>query len=274
MPLEIGDFAARRINWESKALNLAELAAELSLGLDSFIFVDDNPKECTEVQAHCPEVLALALPPCAEDIPAFLEHVWAFDHARVTDEDRRRATMYAQQAERARLERQSASFEEFLASLKLEVRIAPATAEQLPRVAQLTLRTNQMNATTLRRTENEVRDALARGRRVPGRGSERPLRQLWPDGRGHLPRRRRRACRGHVPAELPRARPRRGASHARRAGRSRASRARSRRWRSPSCPRRGTAPRCCFSKAWARGSRSARGRLFPLPGRVRRRSGL
>ena len=163
MPLEIGDFAARRINWESKALNLAELAAELSLGLDSFIFVDDNPKECTEVQAHCPEVLALALPPCADDIPAFLEHVWAFDHARVTDEDRRRATMYAQQAERSRLERQSASFEEFLASLKLEVRIAPATAEQIPRVAQLTLRTNQMNATTLRRTENEVRDALAAG---------------------------------------------------------------------------------------------------------------
>ncbi len=163
MPLKIGDFAARRINWDSKALNLAELAAELSLGLDSFIFVDDNPKECTEVQAHCPDVLALALPPRAQDIPVFLEHVWAFDHARVTEEDRRRAAMYAQQAERARLERQSASFDEFLASLKLEVRIAPATLDQLPRVAQLTQRTNQMNATTLRRTENEVRDALAGG---------------------------------------------------------------------------------------------------------------
>ncbi len=163
MPLKIGDFAARRINWDSKALNLSELAAELSLGLASFIFVDDNPKECTEVEAHCPDVLALALPPRAEDIPAFLEHVWAFDHARVTEEDRRRAAMYAQQAERARLERQSASFEEFLASLKLEVRIAPAAADQIPRVAQLTQRTNQMNATTLRRTESEVREALAAG---------------------------------------------------------------------------------------------------------------
>ena len=54
MPLRLEDFAARRINWESKGANLASLAAELDLGLDSFILVDDNPKECTEAQAGCP----------------------------------------------------------------------------------------------------------------------------------------------------------------------------------------------------------------------------
>ena len=95
MPLRIGDFAARRINWEAKSTNLESLAEELDLGLDSFILVDDNPKECTEVQAALPEVLALPLPADPAQIPAFLQHVWAFDRARITEEDRRRPEWYA-----------------------------------------------------------------------------------------------------------------------------------------------------------------------------------
>ena len=105
MPLRIEDFAARRVNWESKGANLAALAGELGLGLDSFILVDDNPKECTEAEAGAPDVLALPLPPEPEDIPEFLKHVWAFDRARTTAEDRERARMYRQNAERTRAER-------------------------------------------------------------------------------------------------------------------------------------------------------------------------
>ncbi|SPE35437.1 FkbH like protein [Candidatus Sulfopaludibacter sp. SbA6] len=156
MPLRLEDFAARRINWEPKAANLAALAGELELGLDTFILVDDNPKECTEAQAAAPEVLALPLPPRAEDIPDFLRHVWAFDRARITEEDRRRPELYAERAERARAERAAANLEEFLASLQLEVRIAPLEPHQVPRIAQLTQRTNQMNATCRRRTEAEI----------------------------------------------------------------------------------------------------------------------
>jgi FkbH-like protein len=163
MPLGIGDFAARRVNWGSKATNLRSLAEELELGLDTFILVDDNPKECTEAQAGAPEVLALALPPRAEEIPEFLRHVWAFDRARVTEEDRRRAELYAQRAERTRAERSAGSLEEFLASLELEIGIAPMKPEQVARVAQLTQRTNQMNATCMRRREAEVLDALRSG---------------------------------------------------------------------------------------------------------------
>ncbi len=88
MPLGLDDFAARRINWESKSANLAALAEELDVALDSFILVDDNPKECTEAQAAAPEVLALPLPSDPAEIPEFLRHVWAFDRARVTAEDR------------------------------------------------------------------------------------------------------------------------------------------------------------------------------------------
>lgn len=156
-PLRLEDFVARRINWEPKGVNLADLAAELSLGLDTFILVDDNPKECTEAQSSAPEALALALPPEASEIPDFLRHVWAFDRTRVTEEDRKRSEMYAQQAERSRLERSSASLAEFVASLKLEVRIAPMTEEQTARSAQLTQRTNQMNLTCVRRNEAELR---------------------------------------------------------------------------------------------------------------------
>jgi FkbH-like protein len=156
MPLDLGDFVASRINWESKGANLVSLAEELDLGLDSFIFVDDNPKEADEARAGAPEVLSLALPQHTPEIPEFLRHVWAFDRARVTDEDRKRPEMYAQRAERSRAERSAASLVDFLASLNLEVKIAPIAPSQIDRVAQLTQRTNQMNATCLRRTSGEV----------------------------------------------------------------------------------------------------------------------
>ena len=163
MPLRLEDFVARRVNWEPKSANLASIAGELGLNLDSFILVDDNPKECTEAQAGCPEALALPLPARAEDISEFLKHVWAFDRARVTEEDRKRPELYAQRAERAKAERASASLEEFLASLQLEVGIAPMEPAQLARVAQLTQRTNQMNASCVRRTEAEIQALLASG---------------------------------------------------------------------------------------------------------------
>jgi FkbH-like protein len=156
MPLAPADFVAQRVNWDPKPANLASLAEELELGLDAFILIDDNPKEVEEVQAGAPQVLALLLPPRAAEIPAFLAHVWAFDRARVTGEDRRRGEVYAQRAERARAARTSPSLEDFLASLQLEVTIAPMQPAQLDRVAQLTQRTNQMNATCIRRTAAEI----------------------------------------------------------------------------------------------------------------------
>ncbi len=156
MPLAPGDFVARRVNWDSKAGNLASLSEELELGLDTFILIDDNPKEVQEVQAGVPPVLSLLLPGRAEEIPDFLAHVWAFDRARVTEEDRRRGEVYTQRAERARAARSSDSLEEFLASLQLEVRIAPMERAQVDRVAQLTQRTNQMNVTCIRRSAAEI----------------------------------------------------------------------------------------------------------------------
>jgi FkbH-like protein len=161
MPLQLTDFAASRINWDTKGANLASLADELEIGLDTVILIDDNPKEVTEAQAGAPQALAIALPSPAAGIPEFLRHLWAFDRARVTEEDRRRAELYAQRAERVRAQRSSASLEEFLAMLELKVVIAAMESAQVDRVAQLTHRTNQMNATCIRRTPAEIQRLAA-----------------------------------------------------------------------------------------------------------------
>jgi FkbH-like protein len=156
MPLQLEHFAAWRINWESKADNLAALAKELNLGLDSFIFVDDNPKECAEVESSVPEVLSVPLPVAPEETRDFLKHVWAFDHVTVTDEDRKRSAYYEQSQRFGAEKKSTASIEQFMAGLGLSVRIAPLVAERLPRVAQLTQRTNQFNFTTIRRSEADI----------------------------------------------------------------------------------------------------------------------
>ncbi len=145
-----------RINWQPKSENIRSLARELNLGLDSFVFLDDNPLECAELEAACPEVLSLRVP-VEGDIGRFLQHVWAFDRTRVTAEDRQRTAMYQQEAERARFQRAAPTIGEFLAGLDLRVTIAPPSAEQVARVAQLTQRTSQFNFTTVRRNEGEVR---------------------------------------------------------------------------------------------------------------------
>lgn len=155
-PLRLEHFAAWRIDWNPKPANLASLAAELNVGLDTFIFLDDNPKECAEVAASAPEVLSIALPANLEELPAFLAHIWAFDHPSVTEEDRRRAEMIARSLEFSRAAQAAASLDDFIASLNLRVDVQPLDAERLPRAAQLTQRTNQFNTTTIRRTEAEI----------------------------------------------------------------------------------------------------------------------
>jgi len=160
MPLALEHFTASRLNWGPKSANLRALAEELNLALDSFILVDNSATECAEVQAGCPEVLAIALPQDARDFAAFLDHIWAFDHWSTTAEDRNRAAMYVQERERARAARQASNLEEFLASLNLRVKIAPMTQDQLPRVSQLTFRTNQMNFTSVRRDETGIQQLL------------------------------------------------------------------------------------------------------------------
>ena len=163
MPITLDHLAAWRINWQPKSENIRSLAQELQLGLDTFIFIDDNPLECAEVRAHCPEVLTLQLPQEAAQIPTFLDHVWAFDQLQKTAVDQQRATFYQQNSQRQQLEEESSGLADFLSRLQLEVHIAPLKVDQLARVSQLTYRTNQFNCTTIRRSETEIHSLVDTG---------------------------------------------------------------------------------------------------------------
>ncbi len=165
MPLKREHITAIRVNWNPKPDNLRELANELQLGLDSFIFIDDNPLECGQVKAAYPEVLTLSLPVSTGAIPQYLANVWAFDKFGTTEEDRKRSEYYRQNRERDQFQQQAPSLEGFLAGLELKIDIDPLTAEQLPRASQLTQRTNQFNCTTLRRNEDEMRKLWTSGER-------------------------------------------------------------------------------------------------------------
>ncbi|MEX1212356.1 MAG: HAD-IIIC family phosphatase [Balneolaceae bacterium] len=154
------DIVTSRINWEPKSRNLRELADELNLGLDSFIFIDDNPVECAEVRANCPEVFTLNLPESPEDFGRFLDHTWVFDSLTSTSEDKKRTQLYKENLQRSSLQQRSSSLKAFIDGLDLQIRITDATPEEIPRVSQLTYRTNQFNFTTIRRSEKEIRELI------------------------------------------------------------------------------------------------------------------
>ncbi len=160
MPLQQKYIVTSRINWQPKSENIKSLAAELQLGLDSFIFVDDNPIECAEVQVNCPEVLTLQLPGDPADIPVFLNHVWAFDHLKITEEDKKRTTLYQQNFKREHLRQASLTLNDFLSGLELNVNISQPVKQNMSRVSQLTQRTNQFNFTTIRRSEADIEQLL------------------------------------------------------------------------------------------------------------------
>lgn len=156
MALRRDHIVASRINWLPKPENLQSLAGELKLGLDSFIFLDDSALECAEVQAVYPQVLTLQVPQESPASEKFLGHIWAFDRLPVTDEDRRRSELYQQEIDRAASRKESMSLEDFLAGLDLHLEISPLEKSDIPRVAQLSQRTNQFNFTTIRRSESEI----------------------------------------------------------------------------------------------------------------------
>jgi FkbH-like protein len=156
MVLKKDHIVASRINWLPKSQNLRSIAEELQLGLDSFVFVDDDPAVCSEVERNCPQVLTVLLPE-SNDFSRFFEHLWAFDRLKITQEDRDRTGSYKSQALRRELQAKAGDMAEFHKSLGLVCEISELTDGDVPRASQLTLRTNQFNSTTRRYSEAEIR---------------------------------------------------------------------------------------------------------------------
>lgn len=156
------DFSAMRINWNDKAANLREIAAELNIGVDALAFADDNPFECEQVRAALPDVTVIALPENPMEYARLVRDNPVFERLALSAEDQQRGTMYAEQRQRAQAEQSFQTKEDFFRYLEQEADIEPVTDATLRRVAQLTQKTNQFNLTTRRYTEQEIKDLAAR----------------------------------------------------------------------------------------------------------------
>jgi FkbH-like protein len=156
MVLRPSDFAAWRINWNDKAANIAELVAELNLGLQSVVFIDDNPVERARVREALPEVYVPEWPDDKTLFASSLLDLNCFDSAYVTGEDASRHQMYTAEKEREQLKRIVSSAEEWLLSLDTEVTVEELNDTNRVRALQLLNKTNQMNLSTRRLTEPEL----------------------------------------------------------------------------------------------------------------------
>jgi FkbH-like protein len=161
MVLREDHFAALRINWRSKAENLAEIAEELNIGLDALVFLDDNPVERELIRQMLPEVLTVELPKDASQFRSTLENLTDFELLAVTREDEQRVGQYQASRRRQALERSSGSLDDYLHSLEIRAEIARAEGHHVPRLVQMLSKTNQFNTTTRRYQTPEMERLLA-----------------------------------------------------------------------------------------------------------------
>jgi FkbH-like protein len=159
--LKLEHFSAFKANWSPKHENIEEIARELNLGIDSFVFVDDNPAERAIVEAQLPSV---AVPDVGSEVSAFagiLDQHRYFEPATLSKEDLERAELYASNSQRAAQESKFANYGEYLDSLEMKAEIQPFRTVYLERIAQLTNKTNQYNLTTRRYTLAEIEGLAA-----------------------------------------------------------------------------------------------------------------
>jgi FkbH-like protein len=150
MVLREAAFSALQINWRPKPDNMIAIAEDLGIGVDSFVFVDDNPQERRLMRQALPQVLTVELPRDPALFRATLEALPQLQTLVVTEEDRSRVGQYRAKHEREQLRVTASTLDEYLRSLGVRVRIELCTDADLPRLAQLFQRTNQFNVTTRR----------------------------------------------------------------------------------------------------------------------------
>ncbi len=158
MVLKENHLLIKKINWRDKVTNLKEIADEIGIGLDSFVFVDDSAFEIQMVNQLLPEVQTIHLPEDASDFADILNSSGLFDSLTFSDEDRKRNEMYKAEVVRKSKKDslQFASLENYYRFLEMEVLVNDADEFSIPRIAQLTQKTNQFNLTTKRYSESEI----------------------------------------------------------------------------------------------------------------------
>lgn len=163
--LKKDSFSAYRINWQDKATNIKELADELNIGLDSFVFIDDNPTERELIKQTLPMVSVPDFPGQPYMLPVFFKQLVDdyFKVYSITDEDRKKTEQYKANAYRVQAQKSFADFDKFLESLDIQITIEAANEFNIQRIAQMTQKTNQFNLTTKRYTDADVRGLVDAG---------------------------------------------------------------------------------------------------------------
>ena len=158
MILREKNFASIRINWNDKAENLKQIANEINIGLNSIVFFDDDRINQERIIQEFPEVLTVKLPNDPSQYVSILKDLNDFSVLHRTEDDTKRGEMYVQQRERNELQKSVTNLDEFLKQLNIIVKIKKSNEFLIPRISQLTLKTNQFNLTTRRYQENEIKE--------------------------------------------------------------------------------------------------------------------
>lgn len=160
MVLKRHHFACWQINWDDKASNILKIAKELNIGLDSLVFADDNEFECDLIKNQLPEVKVLHL----NGDPALFQKILLmpgyFDSLSFSEEDKGKTEMYLNEKKRNDLLVSTSSYEDYLVDLNIKALIQKAQPQDLSRVSQLTQKTNQFNLTTVRYTEDNIKELV------------------------------------------------------------------------------------------------------------------
>ena len=166
--LKEGDFTICKINWQNKADNIRQMATDLNIGLDSMVFIDDNPTERALVRQEIPEVEVPDFPKQPYELPEFLKNVAEkyFLIYSLTKEDLSKTEQYKANALRNSSKTMFADMNEYIKSLDIHLSIKEVNEITISRVAQMTQKTNQFNLTTKRYTESDINGFIAMGYRI------------------------------------------------------------------------------------------------------------
>jgi FkbH-like protein len=162
MVLSLNDFASFKANWDPKPDNIRKIATELNIGLESMVFVDDNPAERAIVEQMLPEVAVVELSEEPAEYTQLLDAAGWFEPVRLSAEDAMRTRQYQQNTERAKIMDTATDYDSYLQSLEQRAEIRPFEEQHIDRITQLVNKTNQFNLTTIRHNRSGISERMQR----------------------------------------------------------------------------------------------------------------
>jgi FkbH-like protein len=156
MVLKKKDIINAKINWEEKFINIKKISKELSLGLNSFVFWDDNPIERQKVMINCPEVDVIDVPKNVYEWPNYLNRLYNFSKFYITEEDYKKKDQYKARSKFVSDQNKNRSNLNFLKKIKIRPKLLKLNKSNIKRASQLTMKTNQFNFRTKRYSETDI----------------------------------------------------------------------------------------------------------------------